>query len=195
MWWTELRGLLAVVLVAIGIASAWSWIENRPVEELDLTSTTTTTTTTTTVPPATTIDQDARNFEICAQARVFVDEVALLPSDAGPGPVAELALIFWQQAEALSTGAARAEMSAVVTYYEDYLETAAPFDFNTSRIIVEGDKEKLQQLLTRPAPGLEQSRQVIGFGCGIDVPDQPSMRASDFEDLEDRLLDPDDDDR
>ncbi|GJM38777.1 MAG: hypothetical protein DHS20C19_21440 [Acidimicrobiales bacterium] len=183
-----------MVLVAVGIASAWAWIENRPVEDLTLTSSTTTTTTTTTVPPPTTVDQDARNLEICNDARALVDEVALLPSDAGPGPVAELALVFWQRAEALSTGAARAEMSAVVTYYEDYLETAAPFDFSTTKIILEGDKEKLQQLLTRPAPGLAESRQVIGFGCGVDVPTQPSMRASDFEDLEDRLLDPDDDD-
>lgn len=193
MWWTELRGLLAVVLVAGGIALAWNAIENRPVKDLDLASTTTTTTTTTTQPPTTTIDQDARNIEICEHARTLETNLALVAADGGPGPVAELVLDFWRQIEGLAGSSARAEISAVVTYYEDYLETAAPFGFDTAKIIVEGDKEKLQQLLTRPAPGLAESRALIGFGCGVDVPDQPSMRASTFEDLEDRLLDPEDD--
>ena len=79
----------------------------------------------------------------------------------------------------------------MVNYYEDYIETAGPFDYDTSRIIVEGDKEKLQQLITRPAPGFEGASGLIAFGCGVAVPDPPRMDADDFEDLEDRLLDDD----
>lgn len=191
MWWTELRGALVVALVAGTIALAWITIENRPIDEPTAPASTTTTTSST-LPPTTTVDQDARNARICDQAHLFVDAVALLPGDAGPGPVAELAVEFWREVERLADGGVRAEVSAVVNYYEDYLETAAPFDFDVARIIVEGDKEKIQQLLTRPAPGLDDSRRLIGFGCGVEVPDQPTMRASDFEDLEDRLLDPDD---
>lgn len=193
MWWTELRGLLAVALVLGGIAFAWTRIENRPVKVIDLASTTTTTTTTT-EPPPTTVDQDARNAAICDHARALAEDLAALPGDAGPGPVARLALDFWRRVEALSVGGARAEVTAVVRYYEDYLETAAPFDFSTTKIILEGDKEKLQQLLTRPAPGLDESRQLIGLFCGVDPPNKPSMGATDFDDLEDRLLDPDDED-
>ena len=58
-----------------------------------------------------------------------------------------------------------------------------------ARVIVEGDKEKYQQLITRPAPGFEGSRGLIAFGCGVEVPEQPRMDPDDFEDLEDRLLD------
>ena len=107
------------------------------------------------------------------------------------GGIAVLALGFWQDVLPLAEGGARAEIVAVANYYEDYIETAGPFDYDTSRIIVEGDKEKLQQLITRPAPGFEGSRGLIGFGCGVEVPDQPRMDADDFEDLEDRLLDDD----
>ncbi|MEM7141254.1 MAG: hypothetical protein AAF548_09500 [Actinomycetota bacterium] len=191
MWWTELRGALAVALVIGGIAFAWTRIESRPVKDIDLTATTTTTTTTT-LPPTTTLDLDARNAAICDLARDLEAQVATLP-DPGPGPVARLALEFWREVEPLSDPGVAAEVSAVVTYYEDYLETAAPFDFDTSKIIVEGDKEKLQQLLTRPAPGLDESRTLVAFFCGVSVPDKPSMSATAFDDLEDRLLDPDDD--
>jgi hypothetical protein len=192
VWWTELRGLIAVALVAGGIAFAWTEIEGRTVADDVVGTVTTTTTTTTTIAPTTTLDNDERNLLICERARSFSEEAELVDPAAGPGPVARLALDFWRDVNGLASREVRAEMSAVVTYYEDYLETAAPFDFDTARIILEGDKEKLQQLLTRPAPGLAPSRALISF-CGITVPDQPSMRADDFDKLERRLLGIDDD--
>jgi len=196
VWWTELRGLLAVALVAGGIAFAWTQIEARAIDDPTTAATTTTTSTTTTVVTTTTRSVDEQNALICERARSFVDEAELVGPDAGPGPVARLALEFWREVESLTEGGVRAEVTAVVTYYEDYLRIAEPFDFDTAQIIingvVNGNKEKLQQLITRPAPGLADSRSLISL-CGVTVPDQPFMRLSDFDDLEDRLLDIDDD--
>jgi hypothetical protein len=196
VWWTELRGLLAVGLVAGGIAFAWTQIEARTVDDVATVTTTTTTSTTTTVVTTTTQSVDERNAVICERARSFADEAELVEPGAGPGPVARLALDFWTEIERLTDGGVRAEVSAVVTYYEDYLRIAEPFDFDTAQIIVNGvlngNKEKLQQLITRPAPGLADSRALISL-CGVTVPDQPTMRLSDFDELEDRLLDVDPD--
>lgn len=193
MKWTELRGTLAVALAIGAIVFAWTRIESHGTTDTTTADTTTTTSTTTTVATTTTRGQDENNLLICERARSFVDEAAEVPDDAAPGTGAVLALGFWQDVLELADGGARAEIVAVVNYYEDYIETAGPFDYDTARIIVEGDKEKLQQLITRPAPGFEGSRALIGFGCGVQVPDQPLMDADDFEDLEDRLLDDDDD--
>ncbi|MEZ5243501.1 MAG: hypothetical protein R2707_00270 [Acidimicrobiales bacterium] len=193
MRWTEIRGVVAVAVAIAAIAFAWTTIESHGTTDSASTVTTTTTTTTTTVAPTTTRSQDENNLLVCERARSFVDEVAEVPAEAGPGPVAVLALSFWEDVYALTTGGARAEVVAVVSYYQDYIETAGPFDYDTSRIIVEGDKEKLQQLITRPAPGFEGSRGFIAFGCGVEVPAPPRMDADDFDDLEDRLLDDEDD--
>ena len=91
---------------------------------------------------------------------------------------------------ALAIEDAKIEIGAVVDYYASYLETAEPFEFDTVTIILEGDKEKFQQLVTRPAPGLEASRNMVAFLCQIEVPNQPSISPRSFDDLEDRLLDP-----
>ena len=190
--WTELRGIVVVAVAVVTIALAWTAIENSGTDGDAGTAPTTSTTTTTTVPPTTTLDQAVNNLLICERARSFADEAAELATDPTPGATAVLALGFWQDVLALASVGARAEVIAVVNYYEDYIETAGPFDYDTARVIVEGDKEKLQQLITRPAPGFEGSRGFIAFGCGIAVPDQPRMDADDFEDLEDRLLDEDD---
>ena len=191
MRWTEIRGILAVALVIGAIVLAWTRIESHATVDETTAGTTTSTPTTTTVATTTTVDQSIANLLICQRALEFVNEVAAVPGEAGPGPVAVLAFEFWQDVLGLADGGGRAEVIAVVNYYEDYIETAGPFDYDTARIIVEGDKEKLQQLITRPAPGLDGSRALIAFGCGVDVPNQPSMDADDFEDLEDRLLDDD----
>jgi hypothetical protein len=186
--------MVAVALAIAGIAFAWSRIESHTGNADTVTVTTTTATTTTTLPPSTTLGQNDANLLICERARSFADEVAEIPPADGPGPVAVLALGFWQDVLDLAEGGARAEIIAVVAYYEDYIETAGPFDYNTTRIIIEGDKEKLQQLITRPAPGYEGARGLIGFGCGVDVPRPPQMNSDNFDELEDRLLDEDDDD-
>ena len=192
MRWTELRGIVAVVITLAFIALAWTLIENRDTT-FDATATTTTSsTTTTTLATTTTLSQADVARLVCDRAGSFIDEAAEVPSEAGPGPVAELALGFWEAVFPLVDSGPRAEISAVINYYEDYIDTAGPFDYDTARIIVEGDKEKLQQLITRPAPGFEGSRGLIAFGCGLEVPDQPQMDADDFEDLEDRLTDEND---
>lgn len=186
MWWTELRGIIAVALVAAAIAFAWNRIEARPIDPPEVTSVATTTTTTETT--TTLFDQDVANREICALAEDFAVEGEAVGAVFGEGAVARLAVDFWRSVEQLAAPQVRAEVAAVVNYYEDYLETTEPFDFDYRRIIAEGDKEKLQQLLTRPAPGLEGSRALISL-CGVIVADQPSMPIDEFEDLEDEVDD------
>ena len=192
MWGTELRGLLAVALVVAAIAVAWTRIENRSTTEVTASTTTSTTTTTTTLPTTTTMSVDEANALICARAEAFLAEVELLESD-GPGPLAELALPFWTDIATLATGPAATEIVPVVTFYEDYIETAQPFGYDSAKIIVEGDKEKFEFLVTRPTNGLDDWRGLIAFGCGLEIPDKPRMSARAFNDLEDRLLDDDDD--
>lgn len=190
MWWTELRGLIAVGLAVAAIAFAWTRIEARSVDPPQASATTTTSTTTTALPPSTTLSSDDANAQLCERARTFAAEVAFTDVTSGDGALAPGALAFWTEIELLTSDGARAEVAAVVNYYTDYIEAAEPFGYDYSRVIVEGDKEKLEQLLTRPAPGLESARALIGF-CGVEVPDQPSMSEKEFEDLEDRLLDDD----
>lgn len=191
MWWTEIRGVLVVAAVIAGIALAWTAIEARPIGDVDVSATTTTSTTTTILLTTTTLSPDEANFAICDRARSFSEEASLVALNGGSGAVAELALDFWRLVHDLSGGAIKAELFAVISYYEDYIETGDPFDYDFERIIVEGDKEKLERLLTRPATGLAESRALVSL-CGVTVPDQPTMGASDFEKLEDSLLDDDD---
>jgi len=180
-----------VFLLAVGgIAYAWTTIENRPVAEIEAVATTTTTTTTTTTLPTTTTPEEALQA-ICLRSAQFSGVAAALPSDAGPGPTAELALDYWTDILDLAAPELRTEVVAVVAYYRDYLNLARPFEFNAAKIIVEGDKERFQQLVTRPAPGLETARSLISLACGIDVPDQPSMSSRAYTNLENRLLFPD----
>ena len=184
----DLRALAAIGATVIAIIVIWHRIEARPVDDAAVIATTTTTTaalpTTTTTSPAQAVERT------CERTDQFLAEAALIPSGAGPGPLARLALSYWSAVEMVAVAEAKIEITAVVTYYQSYLETAAPFGFNTAQIIVEGDKEKFEQLVTRPAPGLEASEAMVAFACGKDLPGQPSISAESFEELEDRLLDP-----
>lgn len=180
--------------VVAGIALAWTAIEARPINDVDVSTATTTSTTTTTLLTTTTLSVAEANFAICDRARSFTEEASLVALNGGSGAVAELALDFWRLVHNLASGAIKAELFAVVGYYEDYIETGDPFEYDFESIIVEGDKERLEQLLTRPATGLAESRALVSL-CGVTVPDKPTMRASDFKKLEDSLLDDDKDDR
>lgn len=188
MWGTELRGVLVIAAVIAAIAFAWNRIENRTFTTDTRASTTTATTTTTTIASTTTTTPAQGALAVCERSQTFVDTHEALPPEAGDGDIAILAREFWSDVLELAPPDLATEIAAVVGYYESYLATGTPFDFDTPRIILEGDKEKLEQLLTRPAPGLETARGAISFGCGVDVPDQPKMSARAFDDLEDRLL-------
>ena len=187
---TDLRGLLAFGAIVFAIAGAWQWIEGRPIESITLITTTTTTSTTTTVPQSTTTLLEDAVEATCRRSAEFVAEAKLIPDDSGPGPLARLALSYWSDLEVVAVESATVEIGAVVDYYQSYLDTAEPFAFVTADIILEGDKERFQQLVTRPAPGLEASRSVVTFLCQIEVPDQPYISPRSFDALEDRLLDP-----
>lgn len=192
MRWTELRGVLAFLAIIAAIVLSWRAIESRPIDDTATVTTTTSSTTTTTVAVTTTTTPAQAVAATCARSAEFVVEAALIPDDAGPGPLARLALSFWSDLETIAPLDARIELGAVVTYYQSYLDTAEPFDFDTVRIILEGDKEKFEQLVTRPAPGLQASRDLLVNLCSTEVPGQPSISARSFDDLEDRLLDPPD---
>lgn len=191
MWWTELRGIIAVGLVAAAIVIAWNVIENRDYDTETTVPAATSTSTTTTEATTTTLSQDDANALICLRAQQYANEAAALGPDPGPGPVAQLALPFWRDVAELATGSGATEIVPVVAFYEDYLATAGPFDFDPARVIVEGDKEKFEFLMTRPTNGLDEWRSLIGFACQIEVPDKPSMTQRAYDDLEERLLDDD----
>ena len=187
----ELRGIAAFAVIVVVIISTWRWIEARPVEETATSvSTTSTTSTTTTLAVTTTTSPETAIAATCERTQVFVAEAELIPDDAGPGPLARLSLSYWSDLEQIAVADSQVEIEAVVNYYLSYLDTAEPFEFDPVRIILEGDKEKFEQLVTRPAPGLEAAEAMVQFFCGAELPGQPSISARSFDDLEDRLLDP-----
>lgn len=186
----ELRGFLAFALVVGAIALAWTTIENWQSTDAVAVVTTTSSTTTTTEAPTTTTPRQAIQA-ICQRSAQFAAVSSALPDDSGPGPTAQLAASYWSDILELASSELQTEVVAVVDYYDAYLELAQPFGFDAAKIIVEGDKERFQQLVTRPAPGLEVARSAITAACEIEVPDQPSMSASSFTRLENRLLFPD----
>lgn len=188
---TELRGIVAFAAIVVVIVATWRWIEDRPIEDTTAAAiTTTTTSTTTTIRATTTTTPEQAVAATCERTAAFLAEAALIPTDAGPGPLAQLALSYWSDLEEVAVEEAKIEIGAVVGYYQSYLDTAAPFGFDSVQIILEGDKEKFEQLVTRPAPGLEASENMVAFLCGLELPGQPSISARSFDDLEDRLLDP-----
>lgn len=171
------------------IAATWQWIEARPIDPVTVTVTTTSTSSTTTVAPTTTLSADDKLVLICLRSAGYANDVAAVTDDQGAGPLVDLGLEYWQEIQNLSTGSMVAEVGAVIGYYEDFVEIGVGFDYDYERIIVEGDKEKLELLLTRPAAGFDDAANLIAFGCGVEVPGTPSMAARTFERLEDRLID------
>ncbi len=188
MLWAKIRGLLVFTLAVGTIAYTWQWIEARPVKT---TPTVITTSTTTTAPPVTvttTTTPEQAVAATCARTEAFLAEVDLLAEATNPGPLARLALSYWSDLSAVAIETAVIEIDAVVRYYQSYIDIAEPHDFNTSSVILEGDKEKFEQLLTRPAQGLEASRGMVSFLCGVEVPDKPWMGRKTFANLEERLF-------
>lgn len=191
MRWAELRGLVAVAAVAGAIVFAWTTIEEREVTSVAAT-TTSPSTTSTTVVVTSTITPTYAVEALCAQTATLTAQIGLLPSDVGPGPVAHIVLSYYTRITQLVPPEIAPEMAAVVGFYEDFIATGEAFDYNTAKIILEGDKEKYQQLVTRPAPGLESVRAVVADTCQVEVPAQHRISALGFDELEDRLLDPPD---
>jgi len=189
--WAELRGLVAFAAVAGAIVFAWTTIEGREVTSANITTTSTSTATTTVVVTSTITPAYAAEA-LCAQTAALSAEIGFLPSDVGPGPIAHIALGYYTRIRRLVPPTIAAETAAVIDFYEDFIATGEALDFNTAKIILEGDKEKYQQLVTRPAPGLESVRAVVVETCGVDVPAQYRISAVGFDELEDRLLDPPD---
>lgn len=188
----ELRGFLVFAAVVVAIAYLWVRLDDETVTKAtETTATTTSSSTTTTVVASPTVPPDQDLTGVCEQAQEFASAAAAVPEDDGIGPVARLAADFWASVLPDLPDEVRVETAAVVDYYESYLEVAEPFDHDPVRIIIEGDKERYEQLLTRPTPGLENARGFLLFVCDAEVPDKPSMSAGAFSSLEERLLDPD----
>ena len=185
----EIRGFLAFAAVVAAIAYLWVQLDDAPDAKAVVASRATTTTAAATSTSSTTPEQAIS--VVCGRATALAAELATIDEDAGDGPVARLAAEFWTAVLPDLPVEARTEAVAVVGFYESYLEVADPFDHDAVRIIIEGDKERYEQLITRPAPGLENSRGFILFTCGVETPDRPSMSGGAFRRLEERLLDPD----
>jgi hypothetical protein len=186
----EIRGFLAFAAVVAAIAYLWVQLDDAPdAKAVVVASTATTTTAAATSTSSTTPEQAIR--VVCDRAARLAADLATIDEDDGDGPVARLAAEFWTAVLPDLPVEARTEAVAVVGFYDSYLEVADPFDHDPVRIIIEGDKERYEQLLTRPAPGLENSRGFILFTCGVETPEKPSMSGGAFRSLEERLLDPD----
>lgn len=192
MRWAEFRGLVAFAVVVGAIVFAWTTIENREAISVAASSSSTSTTTTTTAVTTSTTPAQAAEA-LCAHTASFIAEANLLPSDVGPGPIAHLALDYYTDLRSVVAADIDAEVVAVIGFYEDFIATGEALDYNTAKIILEGDKEKYQQLVTRPAPGLESVQLLITETCEVEIPGQYRISSSGFDDLEDRLLDPPDD--
>ena len=186
----EIRGFLAFAAVVAAIAYLWVQLDDTPDAKAVAVASSTTTTTVAAISTTSTTPEQAIGV-VCDRAAGFEADVATIDEDDGDGPVARLAAAFWAAVLPDLPVDVRAEAVAVVDYYESYLEVAEPFDYDLVRIIIEGDKERYEQLLTRPAPGLENSRGFLLFVCGVETPDKPSMSVRAFRRLEERLLDPD----
>lgn len=185
----EIRGVVAFVAVVAAIVVIWTTIENRDTTTA-ATASTTTTTTTTTVPSTTTTTPEQAAAAVCKRTEDFQLEL-FFAGEPDEGTTARLALEYWTDMLDLVAPQVRIEIAPVVDYYGDFLIIGAPFEFDTGRIIVEGDKERWEKLITRPANGLEDGRAFVKFICGAELPDQELMSASAFNALEDRLLDND----
>jgi hypothetical protein len=185
-----MRGFLAFVAVVVVIAYVWGRLDDEPASKAVIVAADPPTTTVVAASTTTTTPEQAQEA-ICELTDSFAADVRALGADPEDGPVARLATDFWAAVLPDLPTEIRTEAVAVVEYYQSYMEVSEPFDHDPVRIIVEGDKERYEQLLTRPAPGLESSRAFLLFTCGVEVPDQPSMSEGAFASLEERLLDPD----
>ncbi len=189
---TEIRGFVAFAAVVAAIAYLWVQLDEAPETKTVASAVTTTLPATPITAPSTTTSTPEEAIEaVCERATLFAAEARAVPEDDGDGPVARLAAAFWSDVLPDLPVDVRTETSAVVDFYESYLEVAEPFDHDPVRVIIEGDKERYEQLMTRPAQGLENSRGFLLFVCGTEVPDKPWMSAGGFRNLEERLLDPD----
>ena len=124
----QLRGVVAFIAVAGAIAFAWTTIENRTTDEATA-ATTTTSTTTTTLVVTTTTSPEQSLFAICDRSELFVAQSQLIPADTGPGPLANLSLIFWRDIREVATPDLATEVVAIIAYYEDYLATRRSLQF------------------------------------------------------------------
>jgi hypothetical protein len=198
----EIRGLLAFGAVVVAIALLWVRIDSHDAAKaVGLGATTTTISIATSSTSTTTPDQAIEM--VCDAADSLMAGLAALEAqqpteeeeeeevEADVGAAIRLTARFWTDVLPALPSEVRTEAAAVVDYYEGYLDVAEPFDHDPARIIAEGDKERYEQLLTRPVPGLDTSRGFVTSVCGVEVPDKPSMSEESFADLEDRLIDSD----
>jgi hypothetical protein len=182
----EIRGFVAFAAVIVAIIVAWTQIENRESTSTTATSTTTTTTTIAPVVTTTPTPEQARQA-ICDRSDQLLLNI-FLQGGGNEQTTTRLTIDYWTDMLDLVGPDVRVEVIAVVDYYEDYLATGGPFDFDTETIIADGDKERWEQLITRPASGLADARDLVGFLCGVELPDQARMDDDDFEDIEDAVL-------
>lgn len=185
----QVRGLVAFAAVVAAIAWLWEWSEHRQSDPAAVVATTTTTTTTTTVAAPTTTTPEQARQAVCERSRRFADEAAIIPESLGPGTLAELAIDYYADLRQIVETEIDAEIVSVIAHYRDFIATGEPYDYNVTDIILQGgDKEKYEQLVTRPFPGLQTVRGHILAQCAVDTPDQYRVDARWFNDLEDRLL-------
>lgn len=176
----ERRGELAFALVALLIVVLWVALDQPAAEQAETSTaptTTVTSTTTSTVP----VDADE---VICDLSGDYVEAASEIPSDDTYGPLSELSLAYWQELLPLVDATLRIEIVAVVDHYDELIEVAKPLDYDSLTIISDGNRERFEQLITRPANGLEIAEAFVAELCEVELPEQPVLTSSEFRSLE-----------
>jgi len=185
----EIRGFIAFIAVIGAIVFAWNRIaavDTTTDAASETTSSTSSTTTTTTLVGPTTTTQEQAVAAICArtedlQLAIFVD------SGGSEVVINQLLAQYWADVFDVASPDVRVELAAVVNFYERYVEVGEPFGYDTEAIIEDGDKERWEQLVTRPPAALEENRALVAFLCGAELPEPIELTESEFERIEARV--------
>lgn len=185
MWGTQLRGAIAFGVVCLTIGIIWVRLSDdaevtRTQSEVAAAAATTTSTTTTSTTTTTTSPQQALDL-VCARVDAYMIDVYVSGDE---NKIPELALALWTDLKPMVDSSVAGEISAVIEYYQSYLEVAQPFDFDPTTIIRDGDSERFERLMTLPASGLDASAGFVGLGCGIELPPKPSMTQAEFDKID-----------
>ncbi len=179
----EIRGFVAVLLVAAAIVTLVVRLDYDDDPDAASGPTTTVPEATTTAVPTVEDTADA----LCALVLDLRDVLFDRLTNPALQPTEDLLAIFYAEAAALPLGSASAEYAAASDFYRRYVEAAGPYAFDPERIVVEAPEDvylSWRSLVTGEALGVEAANAQVGFACGVAMPAPPIFDLDALEDLE-----------
>ena len=181
---TEVRGLVAVIVVSAVIGVLFVNLSDAGDDAVATTATTAPPTTTTAPPTTTILDAEAALARLCLAAENLTAEVTEIDEAAGgeppPGPVQQAAERFYALTRELPVEpvAVRAEFAGAYEYFREFNAIGEPNDYDVFAIAATGQAERYKALLDEEIDvvGLEATRAYIGFSCGVALPDDLAIR-------------------